>query len=174
MKLALAALAALALTPVTALAQSNPAEAPSEASAAQNGPAAASLPNSFDRPAAARAPSPESAPVATTPERVAAAQAALRAAIVAIQAGTPDYDAMTPGVATRLRDNASTLIPLVQGFGDLQAGLHAGSQEGAELFAVTFDRAATEWVIGLNDQGKIAILLFRPVDLSALPAAPAD
>ena len=33
-----------------------------------------------------------------------------------------------------------------------------------QLFRVTFDNQATEWIIGFGDDGKIAALLFRPAE----------
>ena len=47
------------------------------------------------------------------------------------------------------------------GVGAVQAVDFVGSQDGADLFAVTFANAATQWVIGFQD-GKVAALLFRP------------
>ena len=38
------------------------------------------------------------------------------------------------------------------------------SQDGADLFAVTFSNAATQWVIGFNETDKVAALLFRPAE----------
>lgn len=156
MKIALLAVSALLATPVAALAQS--------------GPAAGTLPNGFDAPRAARAPAPAAAAVpAADATRVEAAEAALRATITAIQSGTPNYDAMTDDLATRIRARSADIIAAVRGFGELQAGAHAGNETGAEMFAVMFDKAPTQWMIALNDEGKIAVLLFRQI-----PAAPAE
>lgn len=165
MKIALFAFAALIALPAAAHAQS--------------GAAAGTLPNSFDRPAAARAQASAPAPAAPTagegadPARAAAAEAALRTAITALQAGAPDYDAMTPDLATRVRAQAETMVAAVRGFGELHAGMHAGAETGADMFNVLFDKAATQWLIALNDQGKIAVLLFREVqpEVSEAPAA---
>ena len=159
MKIALLAFSALLAAPVAALAQS--------------GPAAGTLPNGFDAPRAARAPAQAAAPTQAAPAadaaRVEAAEAALRAAITAIQSGAPDYDAMTADLATRIRARSADIVAAVRGFGELQAGAHAGNETGAEMFAVMFDKAPTQWMIALNDEGKIAVLLFRQI-----PAEPAE
>jgi anthranilate synthase component 2 len=52
--------------------------------------------------------------------------------------------------------------PLIVGFGPVLAVDFVGNQNGADLFAVIFANAATEWVIGFNEAGKVAALLFRP------------
>ena len=44
------------------------------------------------------------------------------------------------------------------------ARLRAKEHAEAQLFRVTFDNQATEWVIGFGDDGKIAALLFRPAE----------
>lgn len=162
MKIALLAVSALLATPVAALAQS--------------GPAAGTLPNGFDAPRAARAPAQApAAPAvpAADAARVEAAEAALRAAITAIQSGTPNYDAMTADLATRIRARSADIVAAVRGFGELQAGAHAGNETGAEMFAVMFDKAPTQWMIALNDEGKIAVLLFRqvPAETAETPSA---
>lgn len=166
MKIALLAGSALLATPVAALAQS--------------GPAAGTLPNGFDAPRATRAPAQAPAPAQAAPAvpaadaaRVEAAEAALRATITAIQSGTPNYDAMTADLATRIRARSADIVTAVRGFGELQAGAHAGNETGAEMFAVMFDKAPTQWMIALNDEGKIAVLLFRqvPVEPAETPTA---
>ena len=51
---------------------------------------------------------------------------------------------------------------MIDGFGALVAVDFVSSRERNDLFSVTFANAATEWVIGVNDDGKVAALLFRP------------
>ncbi len=158
----LAALAAVLALPVAASAQSLGA--------------AGTLPNTFDRPAQSHAPvqnpplaAPEAGPASPSdPARVAAAETALKATIAAMQAGTPNYDAMTPDLAAKVREQAATVTPLIQGFGTLNGLSHVGTQNGAELFLVMFANAPTQWIINLTPEGKINALLFRPA-----PAAPA-
>lgn len=124
---------------------------------------AATLPNSFDQSAPAAAP----AAPASDPAQAAAAEAALRAQIAAFQAGAPAYDAMTPGLAEAMREQAATLTPLIQSLGALQSVDHIGAENGAELFMATFETAVTQWIIGLDAQGKIGAMLFRPAEDAA-------
>ncbi len=160
-----------------------PAAAPTVAMAQV---AAASVPNSFDRPAsqAARAPAqpaapataaaPASAPApapATTPAPASAmsmtpanarSEEVLREIIAGGQAGTLPYALMTEDLGGKVRAQEATVLPLIRGFGAIQALDFVGSRDGADLYAITFATAATQWVIGFDDSGKVAALLFRP------------
>lgn len=148
--------------------------------------AAASMPNSFDRPAsqAARAPAQTEAPAtpaapasvaAPAPAAAPAAASAmsmspanarseevLREIIAGGQAGTLPYALMTEDLGGKVREQETTVLPLIRGFGTIQALDFVGSRDGADMFAVTFATAATQWVIGFDDSGKVALLLFRP------------
>jgi len=144
--------------------------------------AAAWMPNSFDRPAAqaARTPAPPAAPAtaavpasAATPAPPAApamsmtpanarSEEVLREIIAGGQAGTLPYALMTADLGGKMREQEATVLPLIRGFGSIQALDFVGSRDGADMFAVTFATAATQWVIGLDDSGKVALLLFRP------------
>lgn len=128
--------------------------------------AAGALPNSFDAPAPRRAavPAPAAAvPAVATPANPRA-EAVLRDIIAGAQAGTIDYAVMTEDLAGKVREQEAAIAPLIAGFGPVQAVDFVGSQNGADLFAVTFTNAATQWVIGFNEAGKVAALLFRPAE----------
>ena len=120
--------------------------------------AAASMPNSFDGPARVAPATVPAAPAPANPR----AEAVLRDIIAGAQAGTIDYALMSDDLAARVREQEATIQPLIAGFGPVQAVDFVGSQNGADLFAVIFANAATEWVIGFNEAGKVAALLFRP------------
>lgn len=130
--------------------------------------AAASMPNSFDRPALA----PRTAAVApATPEISAAATPAnprsedvLREIIAGAQAGTINYALMTDDLGGKVREQEAAIRTLIAGFGPVQAVDFVDSQNGADLFAVTFTTAATQWVIGFDEADKVAALLFRPAE----------
>ncbi|RZJ97837.1 MAG: hypothetical protein EON88_02085 [Brevundimonas sp.] len=125
--------------------------------------AAGSVPNTFERPARAAptpAPAPAPVPIVTTPAN-AQAEDTLRAFISGAQTGAIDYSVMTDDLAAKVREQEAQLLPLIRSFGAVQAVDFVGSQEGADLFAVTFASAATEWVIGFQND-KVAALLFRP------------
>ena len=131
--------------------------------AAQAQVAAATMPNSFDAPApAARAAAP-AIPAASTPANPRS-EDVLREIIAGAQAGTMNYSLMTDDLAARLRPQEATIRPLIEGFGPVLAVDFMGSQDGADLFAVTFTSAATQWVIGFNEADKVAALLFRPAE----------
>lgn len=141
--------------------------------------AAGTVPNTFDRPAtvapAASTPAPQApqAPpqaMSSTPAN-AASEEALRTIIASLQAGTPDYSLMTDDLATQLRTQATNILPVMQGFGAIQSFDFVGSRSGADMFVVNFANAETEWIVGMEDGGKVAALLFRPAEGSAAPAA---
>ena len=122
--------------------------------------AAASMPNSFDGPVRV---APIAAPAAPAPANPRA-EAVLRDIIAGAQAGTIDYAVMTEDLAGKVREQEASIQPLIVGFGPVQAVDFVGSQNGADLFAVVFANAATEWVIGFNEADKVAALLFRPAE----------
>lgn len=135
--------------------------------AAQAQVAAATVPNSFDRPAA-RTPQPFAAPAAapamsTTPANVRSEEV-LRDIIAGGQAGAIPYALLTNDLAGKMRAQEASILPLLRGFGTIQAFDFVGNQEGADLFAVTFATAATQWIIGFDESGKVAALLFRPAE----------
>lgn len=140
-----------------------PAAAPTAAVAQV---AAGSLPNSFDAPAQApraAAPAAPAVPAAATPANPRSEEV-LRDIIAGAQAGTMDYSLMTDDLAARVREQEAAIQPLIAGFGPVQAVDFVGAQNGADLFAVTFANAATQWVIGFTGDGKVAGQLFRPAE----------
>lgn len=158
MKLILTAAAALLIAP-----------------AAQAQVAAATVPNTFDRPAtaapaaapvraaapAAAAQAAPAAPVSTTPAN-ARSEELLRDIIAGAQSGAMPYALMTDDLAGKVRAQEATVLPLLSGFGAVQALDFTGSQSGADMFAVNFANASTQWIIGVDASGKVAALLFRP------------
>lgn len=136
--------------------------------------AAGSLPNSFDGPAAApraaapvpalpTSPAAPAVPAATTPANPRSEEV-LREIIAGAQAGTINYGLMTADMGNKVREQETTLRPLIQGFGAVVAVDFVGVQNGVDLFAVTFANAATEWIIGFDETDKVAALLFRPAE----------
>ena len=126
--------------------------------------AAGALPNSFDSPARP-ATAPQAAPavpVVTTPANPQS-EDTLRTIIAGAQAGSIDYSLMTDGLGERVRRQEAQLAPVIRGFGAVQAVDFVGSQNGADLFVITFANATTQWVIGFEGD-KVAALLFRPAE----------
>ncbi|PZO06040.1 MAG: hypothetical protein DCF29_06845 [Alphaproteobacteria bacterium] len=101
----------------------------------------------------------------------AASEDILRTIIAGLQVGTPDYSLMTSDLATQLRAQVATMLPVMQGFGAIQSFDFAGSRNEADIFVVNFANAETEWFIGMDDAGKVAALLFRPAESSVASAA---
>lgn len=124
--------------------------------------AAGAVPDPFARQGQAAAPEP-AAPAAREPLN-AASEETLRAIIAGAQAGAMDYSLMSEDLAGKVREQEAQVTPLIQGFGAVQAIDFVGSQDGADLFAVTFANADTQWIIGFDAAGKVAALLFRPAE----------
>lgn len=131
--------------------------------AAQAQVAAASMPNSFDAPAPATRAAAPAIPALSVPANPRAEEV-LREIIAGAQAGSINYSLMSDDLAARVREQEAAIQPLIVGFGPVQAVDFVGSQDGADLFAVTFTNAATQWVIGFNEADKVAALLFRPAE----------
>lgn len=130
--------------------------------------AAGAMPNSFDQPAARTqqpVPAiPTAAPAMSTTPANAKSEDVLREIIAGGQAGTLPYALMTDDLAGKIRQQETAVLPILQGLGAIQALDFIGSREGADLFAVTFATAATQWIIGFDESGKVAALLFRPAE----------
>lgn len=137
--------------------------------AAQAQVAAAAIPNSFDRSAAqprqaAPVPAPAPAPAMATTPAHPKSEDVLREIIAGGQAGALPYALMTDDLAAKIREKEAAVLPVLQGFGAIQALDFVGARDGADLFAVTFAAAATQWIIGFDESGKVAALLFRPAE----------
>jgi hypothetical protein len=119
--------------------------------------AAGTVPDPFQRQAAS-APDEVSArePLNSASERV------LRNLIAGAQAGQMDYSVMTEDLGAKVKAQEAAVTPFLQGLGELQALEFVGSEDGADLFAVTFAEGATQWIIGFDDDDKVAVLLVRP------------
>lgn len=171
----------LALTALAAPALAQPAPAAQSLGqtrglAPSNSGAAATLPNTFDSPAASRpAPAPALPPAPGTPTAEAqVAEEALRAIIGQIQAGDLDESLFTPTLAARLNGEMATFTPMIQGYGALQTIEAQGAQGGQGQFLVIFDEAATQWRIGLDEEGLIAALLFREAPAESSEPTPSQ
>lgn len=100
--------------------------------------------------------------VAADPARAATAERLLRAQIAGLHGGTPVYGAMTARVAEGVKTQAEAIVPIIKNFGTLKSVQHKGVENGAEAFLVTFDKAVTQWIVGVDEAGRITALLFRP------------
>lgn len=116
------------------------------------------------RPTGTAMPAPRSAPAGTGAQaNTGKALASLRSTIIGLTNEAVDYSTMTPDLATKIRGQTERMTPLLRQFGPLKNAQPLGVENGAEKYRVTFENQTTEWLIGFNDAGKIAVLLFRPV-----------
>ena len=149
--------------------------APAPVLAQSSGAAAGAVPNSFDAPAAqATTPAPRAAPQpsgpaartapAASPADIAKGETALRDLIGDIQGAGLDYSVFTENLATQIREQSAQVTPLIKSFGTLGAVEHQRGEGQAQLYRATFENQVTEWLIGFDDDGKIAALLFRPAE----------
>ncbi|WP_409019228.1 hypothetical protein [Brevundimonas vesicularis] len=88
----------------------------------------------------------------------------LRQTIIGLTNESVDYSTMTPDLAAKIREQSEQITPLLRQFGPLQTAQAKGTENGAEKFRVVFANQATDWLIGFNEEGKIALLLFRPAE----------
>ncbi|MGH6741205.1 MAG: alpha/beta hydrolase, partial [Bradyrhizobium sp.] len=86
----------------------------------------------------------------------------LRAAIADLTLGDPNFSAMEPSLQRALAQQLQATTALLQKFGPVQKVEFAGTQDGADLYTVTFQNGATTWGIGVSPAGKVAVLFFRP------------
>jgi hypothetical protein len=89
-------------------------------------------------------------------------EAALRATIAAQIAGAPDYDHMTPELATAVRQQAPRIDAALAQLGAVDDVKFQGvTPKGWDLYGVRFANGDTQWRISLDSHGKIAGLLFQ-------------
>jgi predicted component of type VI protein secretion system len=150
--------------------------APAPVLAQSSGAAAAgAVPNSFDAPAAqATTPAPRPTPQPSgppaqraptaSPADIAKGEAALRDLIGDIQGAGLDYSVFTDNLAAQIREQSAQVTPLIKSFGELREIDHQRAEGQAQLYRATFENQVTEWLIGFDDDGKIAALLFRPAE----------
>ena len=151
----LTGLAAMALASC-ALAQTTPAQPPQS----KGDVAAANLPNAFGGGPAATpaAVVPAAQPPAAADPRT---EPALRAVIAAVKAGPLDAAMFTENVAAQIPDQEAPLRALLDGKGELVTIVHRGQHNGADIYQALFENGDTQWVIGVDDAGKVAVFLFR-------------
>lgn len=98
-------------------------------------------------------------------QELAGTEAALRHVIEGLEAGAPDYTAMTPDTAAVARQNAAAFAAIIQKFGMLRSiTFKAAAAPDADLYEVVFEHVRTDWTIMLTPNGKIGNLNFRPAN----------
>jgi hypothetical protein len=88
--------------------------------------------------------------------------APLRKIITDMQRGTLDAASMEPALFAAIQAQGGTA--LLARFGALQRIEFVATQNGADVYKVTFDNAATLWTIRLSPSGRIAGVFFKPID----------
>ena len=172
-----AAVLALTLGTLSAgpvLAQTTQAPAAGQTlSLAPTGGAAATLPNTFDGPAAAAAVAARRSPGPQVSD-AQMAEAALRAVIEQFREGDIDEELFTPDVARRLNGQLETYSERIQSYGAVESIETQDVSNGVGQFLVVFENAATQWQVGLEDGGLVAALRFREAPPESSEPSPAD
>ena len=87
---------------------------------------------------------------------------ALRHQIQAIEAGQPDYDAMTTDTANQLRDQFARFQPTpAQQWGALVSLKFRRSTPREDVYEARFEKARVQWIIAQNRKGKITGFSFK-------------
>lgn len=131
-------------------------------SPAKDSSVAATLPNAFAAPGASSAAPAAVAPAAQPPSVAdPRTEPALRAVIAAVRAGPLDTTMFSEGVAAQMPAQEPPLRELLDGKGELVTIVHRGQRNGADIYQALFENGDTQWVIGVDDAGKVAVFLFR-------------
>jgi hypothetical protein len=89
-------------------------------------------------------------------------EAAIRKDIADVAAGTPDYNTMSPGLATATRQQLERAKALFASLGAVKSvTFKSVEKNGADVYDVEFEHGATEWQIVMAPDGKIDTLGFR-------------
>jgi hypothetical protein len=87
----------------------------------------------------------------------------LRRIIEAHQRGAPSYAAMTPVLASALRQQRQTLQSTLQIAGKLRTIAFRGvGQSGLDVYDTVFERSWLEWAIGVGSNGWLIAFTMRP------------
>ncbi len=147
---------------VLALASAAAAQTPPAAEAPKSDVAAATLPNPFAAPGrsspAPAAVAPAAQPPAPPHPRPQPAQ---RALVAPGQARPLDAARVTQSVAAPMPEQEPPLRALLDGKGELVTIVHRGQQNGADIYQALFEHGDTQWVVGVDAAGKVAVFLFR-------------
>jgi CubicO group peptidase (beta-lactamase class C family) len=95
-------------------------------------------------------------------------EAALRRMIAELQAGTPNYDLMSPSFADATRQRLTEIQSKLNGMGPLQSIIFKGvGSGGADIYQVNFEKASIDYRIWLSADGKVDGSNMRPSDSPA-------
>jgi len=95
-------------------------------------------------------------------------EAAVRRMIAELQAGTPNYDLMSPGLADATRHQLTGIQSMLNGMGPLQSVIFKGvGPGGADIYQVNFEKASIDYRVWLSADGKVDSANMRPSDSPA-------
>jgi hypothetical protein len=90
-------------------------------------------------------------------------EAALRKLIEGTRLGKPDYDALSPGQATAVRQQLTQSQAAVTQLGAVQSVTFKGvGPAGPDIYLVKFENGSLEYRIWLSADGKIDSANYRP------------
>jgi pimeloyl-ACP methyl ester carboxylesterase len=90
----------------------------------------------------------------------------LRRTIADLQQGAPDAGSMTPELGAAVQAQAAAIAGSLRALGQLQQMEFAGVERGMDVYKVTFANGATQWLIGMSPDGRIAGLFFKPLPVA--------
>jgi CubicO group peptidase (beta-lactamase class C family) len=87
----------------------------------------------------------------------------VRRMIGELQAGKPNYDLMSPGLADATRQQLPQLQPMIAGMGRLQSVIFKGvGPGGADIYQVNFEKESIDYRVWLAADGKTESANLRP------------
>jgi CubicO group peptidase (beta-lactamase class C family) len=93
----------------------------------------------------------------------AGSEAAVKHMVEGLIAGKPDYDQMSPGLASATRQQLTGLQSTFAGYGPLQSITFKGvGPGGADIYQVKFEKGSIDYRIWLTPDGKVDSANFRP------------
>jgi CubicO group peptidase (beta-lactamase class C family) len=92
-------------------------------------------------------------------------EAAVRRLIAELQAGKPNYDLMSPGLADATRQQLTGIQSMLNGMGALQSVVFKGvGPGGADIYQINFEKASIDYRVWLSADGKVDSANMRPSD----------
>ncbi len=93
----------------------------------------------------------------------AGSEVAVKRMIAELQAGKPNYDLMSPGLANATRQQLTGIQSMFAGFGALQSITFKGvGPGGADIYQVKFEKSSIDYRVWLAPDGKVDSANFRP------------
>lgn len=107
----------------------------------------------------------------TKSAQAVAAEAAVKSLLDSASPGHEiDYSIMTPDVAAQVRAGPE-ISAMVRSWGPPKSVEYLGNPPGSELFKITYDAIAIDFLVVLNAENKISAMYFHPHVEMAEPAA---